>query len=295
MLGPMAELEFELEYAGPALDSHEMDAKDFATAVLNAAELFKVMNSEVHPYDPPVSVNIRAVNPGSFDIVLKLLSDTEGVLASTAIVAGANLSALVQIFIGIIRLARYKSRSRLVDSTEVPGGIRATFEDGTSIEFPAQVLGLSESYIIRHNINEIVRPVDGEGIESVSIKQEEVVIERVDFQDVESLSGPPRALAVAELVEGTNRELWLDIVSPTFKEGNAWRFSDGGPTFMAKVTDQAFLDSIEGGEPFRKGDRLRCILNEVQWTDSAGTLKNRREVITVLDHVRATFQPRLMD
>lgn len=293
MLTLMAELEFELEYDGPALESNEMNARDFATAVLNAAELFQVMNADIHPYDPPVSVNIRAVNPGSFDVVLKLLSDTEGVLTTAAVVAGANLSALVQIFAGIIRFARHRSRSELVETTEVPGGIKATFRDGTEIEFPAQVLGLSESYQIRHNINEIVRPVNGEGIESVSIKQEEIVIERIDFQDVQALSGSPRALVIGRETEGTDREVWLDIVSPTFKAGNAWRFSDGGTSFTAKVTDETFLASIEGGEPFRKGDRLRCILNEVQWTDSGGSLKNRREVVNVLDHVRAEFQPPL--
>lgn len=288
MLTVVAEFEFQLEYDGPALESHEMDARDFATAVLNAAELFQVMNADVNPYDPPLTVNIRAVAPASFDIWLKLVTDSSTVLTSTAISSGVNLANLVQIFAGIIRLARQRRHSDIVSTEASPGGVTVSFGD-VSIEVPSKSLDLSESYRVRHNINEIVRPIDGSGIETLSIKEQEVIIERIDHTDVESLLRPIRSLVATEL-EGSEREVLLEIVSPTFKTGNAWRLSDGGTTFMAKVTDTSFLDSIDGGEPFRKGDQIRCILREIQWTSSDGSLKIRREVVEVIDHIPAPFQ-----
>lgn len=42
---------------------HKMSATDFATAVPNAAELFQVMNAEIHPNDPPITVNICVLTP----------------------------------------------------------------------------------------------------------------------------------------------------------------------------------------------------------------------------------------
>jgi hypothetical protein len=251
------------------------------------------MNAIVHPNDPPVTVNIRAVNPGSFDILLKLISETDSVLTSSAVSAGANLSNLVQIFAGIIRFARHRSRSELVETTESPGSIKATFDDGAEIEFPSQVLGLYENYRIRHQINEIVRPVDGVGIEIVTIKKEDFVVERVTHEDVESLAAPTRPLVSSLDTEGVEREVWLEVVSPTFKAGNSWRVSDGASSFPVKIIDESILAVIDAGEPFRKGDQLGCILHEVQWTDSGGSLKNRREVVQLLDHKKGEFQPRL--
>ena len=96
----MAEEAFELEYDGPAVADNELDARDFATAVLNAAELFHELNNLAYPGSSDLGVNIKAPTAGSFGVVLKILVDTEGMLYERLrpSYAANNLSALITTF-----------------------------------------------------------------------------------------------------------------------------------------------------------------------------------------------------
>jgi hypothetical protein len=62
----VAELVFDLQYDGPALQTHEMDVRDLAPALLATAELFQEMNRVAHPTDPEVSVNVGATGMDRF-------------------------------------------------------------------------------------------------------------------------------------------------------------------------------------------------------------------------------------
>ena len=292
----MAELTFGLEYEGPALAEHEMDARDFARSVLSAAELFQELNRVVYPADPELSVNIRAVAPGSFDILLKLFSESEGLLTSLTVTGVNNLAGLLNMFSSIIRFVRHRSRAEVVTQREsAPGLIDVGFADGSHLSIPSQALGLSESISIRRDIEEIVRPVDMEGIDSLTIRRERTVIERVDKTDVAALMRPPAVAVIQPTLTSSDRELWLQVRSVIFEGGTKWRFSDGASTFGAAIDDPDFLGQIDDDEAFRKGDRLHCILREGQWFNRRGELQIERRIIRVLDHVPRDTQLRFPD
>jgi len=292
----VAELGFELEYDGPALSAHEMDARDFARSVLSAADVFQEMNRVVHPSLPEVSVNIRANSPGSFHMLLSLLTDSEGLLTTSAVTASNNLAGLVNIFGGIIRLVRSRSRAEAVSQEEiVPGQIRVTYDDNQSIEIPSQALGLAENVSIRRSISEIVRPLAAEGIDTLTIRQDETVIERVTKSDAQMLERIPSTVLATlseQQLEPNDRATWLVIGVVNFRTGR-WKFSEGAEEspFGAKVSDAAFLARVDNGEPFRKNDRMRVVLRETQRLDKHGNLRIEREIVQVLEHAPTGMQP----
>lgn len=90
-MAAVAELAFDLEYDGSALQAHEMDVRDLAPALLAAADLFQAVNEATRPTDPAVSVNVRALSEGSFLVQLKLVYDgTVAVLGSDDVQAGSD-------------------------------------------------------------------------------------------------------------------------------------------------------------------------------------------------------------
>lgn len=290
----MAEQAFELEYDGPALTDHEMDARDFARAVLSAGDLFQEMNRTVYPASGQLSVNIRAVSPGSFGIFLKLLSDAEVGLLTSQVIAANNLAGLLNIFVGLLKFVGRRGRSTVVAQEEAAvGTIRLTFDDNETLEVPSQAIGLSESVTIRRNISEIVSPLNAEGVQTLRVRQEEMEIVRIEKADVPALqSAPVLADLAPSALPTTDREAWLVLVAVTFKKRNKWRFSDGDVTFGARISDAAFQARIDDGEPFRKNDRMRVILRETQWEDGRGELHSKREIMRVIEHAPTGTQAR---
>jgi len=103
----MAEAAFDLQYDGSALQTHEMDVRDLAPALVATAELFQQMNRELWPNQPSITVNVRATAEGSFLVQLKLIYDQSvEVLTTDDATAGANLSGLVAMAGMIITLIR---------------------------------------------------------------------------------------------------------------------------------------------------------------------------------------------
>ena len=93
-------LDFEMVYDGPALANHEIDIRELAPALLNAAELFRNVNRLTNPSDPDVEVHIRGTRESSFLIELKLVFDgTMAVLRSQDMQSTDNLLELIT-FVG---------------------------------------------------------------------------------------------------------------------------------------------------------------------------------------------------
>lgn len=278
----MAELTFELVYDGPALAGHEMDARDFARAVLSTANLFQEMNRAVRPYETDLSVNIRATSPGSFNVVLKLLNDSDALLIGGYVTGLVNLEGLLSLFSAIVRLKRFRHRSPIASQQEQgQGQIHVAFADGTTLDVPAEAVRLADQLAVSRDLQDIVRPLDTDGVDTLTVRRETVIIERLDKSDVAAVGSPIQDNPLT--VESSDRSVWLQIRTVTFQEGNKWRFWDGSATFAAVIDDVAFIDRIENGEAFRKGDRLHCLLRETQWFEQE-RLHVERRIVRVLEH-----------
>lgn len=76
----------------------------------------------------------------------------------------------------------------------------------------------------------------------------------------------------------------LSIVTLSFKEDNKWRLSDGTAVFNVKISDGTFLQKVNEGASFAKGEMLRVsMVTRVSYTKEG--LKTEYEVVRVLEHL----------
>ena len=230
------------------------------------------MNNLAYPGSSDLGVNIKAPTAGSFGVVLKILVDTEGMLNNAAVIAANNLSALITTFGGLLRFAKRRRGSQVVERVDTPSGTsRVKLANGDELEVPTGVLNASESIRVRQTLAEVTRPLTRAGVETLVVRQNEIEIERVDKADAAAIR-QSEVSPTPQLTDlpPTDRDTWLVLEAVTFKRGNKSRFSEGGPPFSARITDQDFLDRIDSGEPFRKNDRFRVVLRQQQRLTDSG-------------------------
>jgi len=84
----------------------------------------------------------------------------------------------------------------------------------------------------------------------------------------------------------------VSIATAAFIEGNKWRLSSGDQTFYASVDDPAFVERVNQGEQFAKGDVLKVRMRVVQSRGPSG-LQTQRSIVEVLEHIPRARQMRL--
>jgi len=116
---------------------------------------------------------------------------------------------------------------------------------------------------------------------------------RLEKSDLPALQVPPESDEPD--IEVTHRETWLKIVSPHFKDGYKWRFSDGGERpFTALMEDADFQHKVqEGLIALNANDAIKCKLREEQSLSSSSLTKNIF-VEKVLEHRPGARQMNLL-
>lgn len=302
----MPEATFSVTYQGPAVAEHRMDVTVLAPALLSLADVYRIANDELNPSAPDVNLEIRATSPSSFLVDLALvqpeavqgaieyINDSEAMDAViklhqflTAVVGGT-------FFLGIGLVAFIKKvagRPEQGREQRVDGTVVVTLVDGTRIEVSNEVLRLYDRVDLRQRLAEVTRPLESDGIDSVQ------------FSDVDT-SEPAVTVTADEAphfrIQGYREELTehtaqmvLEIVSPSFREGNKWRVSDGQSTFHVAVEDQGFLQEIDQGHRrFGKGDRVVGLVSQRQYATEHG-LDLERALVQVQQVIPAAENLRL--
>lgn len=257
----MAERAFSVTYDGPALSSGRMPVRDLAPALLELGGLFTEAGQVTYPDREPVALSIKATQEGSFEVYLileakKTWDQIVDIFGSDGVTAILNLKEIVLgglgLF-GLIKLLRGKTIVKQEPSPE-PGHIRCTFNDGTVVDVPAEVLDLYKNVSIRKHARQVVEPLTSDGAERVVFSDVTVTV-AVDSSEVQAFDVPDGTQTPLGEHQATTV---LQIAAPSFVDGNKWRFTDGNSTFYAALEDSEFVERVEQGEPFRKGDMLRA-------------------------------------
>lgn len=281
----VADLTFDLEYDGPALDAHEMDVRELAPALISTADLFQELNRLLYPTAPPLAVNVRATTEGSFLVQLKMVYDsTVATLTSDDTTATVNLLAMLTAVGTLVNLIRRRFRDEPVAQEELPdqpGIFRFTWADGATLEIPLDVLRASENVTIRRSIADVVRPVGRPGVDVVRLRQDTITIAEVRKADAAAFEAPP-APPDREVIHSGERDAYLTIHTAGF-ETNRWRFSDGQSLMWAPIRDEVFVRELDAGtRRVGKLDVLHCRITEEQWRDTSG-FHSEVEVTEVLE------------
>lgn len=281
----MAETEFDLAYEGEALADGRMPVRDLAPALLALGEIFAEASPLLAPGRPPAALEIKATREGSFIVHLLLggWDSVTDIFSSEDATALVNLKEAIVGVGGVFAIGKWlhgKSTQRTEQGPE-PGEITLIVDDETKLTVRTEAWDLYQNIDVRKRTRQVVEPLSRPGVDALSFEVEKQVTVRVDKSEAEAFElpvGPPEPLGEQEL------ELVLSIVAVAFKGDNKWRFTDGQQTFYALIRDEAFLQRVDQGEPFRSGDMLRCRLRITQARDVEG-LHAEYEVIEVLEHI----------
>jgi len=291
---------FILSYTGPALEQHEIGVKELAPALLSIGELLEESNAILNGERATIVVNIKATRPGSVIIDLSvgqhLLSQTLGLFSSQGVDAVVNAKALLEIIFGIglaptaglVGLIKWVRNRRIKSVTNIKmGKYEITTEDGDVYIATAEEFKLFGLINIRKKFEAIItRPLLSEGIDGVSFgkqtKQQEVTKEEAEYFSAPEIE--------QEIIDESEVEMSLQVVSISFQDAGKSRFSDGNATFYAEIKDNEFNQRVKLNEvSFSHDDLLRVKLDRKQ-SIGPGGIKTDYQIIKVLEHRSAAVQ-----
>lgn len=295
-----SEINFRVTYDGPALQAHDMDVRELAPALLALADLLKAANEDMFGDKADVRVSVRAgFKEGSFGIEMVFFQDLFTQL--TELFTGKEASAAANAFTiisgigllgggGVIGALRWL-RGRRIERIENRQDLAVIHTQDESLEIDLATLRLLKNKRLRTELRNVLRPLDAEGIDSVSITRGSAIGETILRGELDYFS--PRSDEDEPLSDSTTRGVILQIESAVFKEGNKWRFTDGSRSFYAAIEDPDFLARIASGEErFGKADMLVVDLRQIQYAAN-GELKSEWRILRVTEH-RAPLQPPLI-
>lgn len=283
---------FTVVYDGEALRDHRMDVRDLAPALLGLAEVFQAAHSVLNPGEPPVSLEIRATDEGSFVAELTLVhQQLVDLLLSRDSLAAAALIALVGGASGVVSFAAKRRRAKR--ETPLPdGSVRFEMPDGTVITYTPQVASIARQPGARHGVQAAVRPLLQQGIDTMEIRASRDSEPWVTVTDEEA---PGLADAMTDddnrvfLVNEQYDQL-LTVVSPNFS-GGKWKVRDSPrqAPFWVAMDDPGFVARVDAHAVlFGAQDRLLATVWLRQWETQLGEIQTERSILKVIRHIPAT-------
>ena len=292
--------QFRITYDGPALEQHEMDARELAPALLAMADLLDASVKALHGDKAKAQINVvGSFKTGSFNVDFNTMVSL--LKAARDLFAGDNVAAITQAatILGLLGIAAKKGYNGLAQVLKWLKGRRITnvtlLEDGKArisvdtdeLEVELAVLALLRDLAVREAFHQVLAPLDRPGIDVFAAGSDDdfsVVI----YEAERPFFSPPAG--EDELILEDERVMAFSIVSLAFKDDNKWRLSDGNSTISAKITAVEFLAEVNANErSFSKGDVLVCRVRVTQWQSESGA-KTDYEVVEVLEHRKGARQ-----
>ncbi|MDA8095304.1 MAG: hypothetical protein M0T84_15630 [Betaproteobacteria bacterium] len=286
----MSTTHVRLTYDGLALAGHTMDVRSLAPALLAFGDLCEETGKLLFGQDVDTRVEVKAsFRSGSFGIdlsvapqlvqqVIQWLSGND----ATAVSNGAAIVGAIGTFGGgLIAVLRWLKNRRIKRVEVVPDGRRIITEDDDSIVVEERIIFLLQSRTVRTSLQQVVRPIESDGIDTVAFGTDEHVETVIARPEAAWFHVPPPEDA---LLADDTRMMSFSIVSVSFKEDNKWRLSDGQNSLYVTMADNEFLDRVNRNlERFAKGDILKAETRISQWQTTEG-LKTEYTILRVIEH-----------
>lgn len=278
-------MHLRVTYDGPALDSHEMDVRELAPALLAIADAFDLIGGEVLGDRGIVQVRVRgSFQTGSFAVdlllVQRLATQLMNLLTSKPAESAEGLSGLVATFYGLWRFFRRKGNKEILRLERRAGQYIIVFQDESELEVEEMMMRLLQNSAVIEALQRAVAPLRHEGIHQVAFGTDHVIQEIITKDEAANVL--PISTPEEVLIDDTRR-MALSLLSISFKEDNKWRVWDGQTAIYVSMEDSAFLDRIEKGESFAKGDLLIGQVR-VRQVNRDNRLHAEYSLVEVLEH-----------
>ncbi|HEV2756215.1 MAG TPA: hypothetical protein VG318_10635 [Actinomycetota bacterium] len=302
----MESREFSLTYRGPALEEGRIPVRDLAPALIALGDLFQVAREVAEPDAPPVHLEVRAFDDGSFKTALvAVIQGIGGVLLSDPASALSNLISIIgDAELGVFAvLKRIKGRITGITHNK-DGSTVITTANGDIYNFPnAQqpVFRILEAPRGRDAARTVLEPLRKEGLEEAEIDAtgagpltltaaQADTLDRLDEIDQDDSEIEPIIEQVVEAV--------LIPLQPTLDPRYMARFQMGEQVIRARIEDEVYWGKLRRHEEgYLEGDTMRVRLRMRQWPPDTGK-SIEWAIVEVLRHshpasraIRLPFEP----
>jgi hypothetical protein len=283
----MIEDQLSLEYHGMPVETGRMNSYDVASYILAFSDFIGVASRTAYGERITLKTEIQGFKQDSFDIVfaLQIAGVDYTILMPTTPFSMKDFIGLVKDSIQAWLHLNGSPPKEIRPDPDKQNQFQIMNQNGQINYYNADVINIITNPKAGKSVEQFIKKPLESGLSSVRLNSnslhEEVVIKEENapcFIPVDIT----KPLLESEMKMG------LLIESPTFKEGNKWRFFDGQNSFFADIIDDDFLKKVDAGvERFGKGDRLIVIMRFTQ-SSSIGSLKMERTIVKVLDHEIST-------
>lgn len=147
---------------------------------------------------------------------------------------------------------------------------------------------------VRSALTKAAEPLVREGVDTMTLKRNNQVIETLERKDVGENSEPILGDSPYDADPQGTRDVWVRVVKPNF-DGGRWSFHDGSAKFGADLEDKEFQERVSRREQgFFSGDTFLIRLRSIQHLDKNGGLSTRNIVEKVIDQREGPRQQSLL-
>jgi hypothetical protein len=294
----MEDVKVKFKFSGEDYLDNKFDIKELGRVFESIGDLFENSNLILNKESTlKVKIDSKFV-PGSFEFVIDLQQYMREtiipVLAGSGISAILNIHSILSIIFnnknGLIVLMKYLFGTT-PDKIEKNGENILVFKkDGTSLEVKREALILFEDKRVRRALGHaIADSLSNKGTESIQIEVENTKVE-IDKSEKEAFLYIPEN--DEEVFDIETIEADLEIVGISFDPEKKWEFKSYKDTFSAEIASPAFIKKIENGEVFKKGDKLKAIL-QTEYYKTQQQIRKRRTILDVTAHIAPSIQGEL--
>ncbi len=273
-------------------DAHEIDADVLIKSLVN----YSIVAQEASAYislDSKINIKIKAIQKGSFELLLGVVADAGSNLFS---VEGIDYAASIVVIVGGL----YKLKKWLSNNGE-PEIVKYNNNNTVNIKNRNGNITISNNVLHIYQSSEKTREglkktfealKDTEEIESFEIidQENDEEIFHANKKDFDSMASD-----IGDIEQKKQKEIKikqeLSVFKIVFKENHKWEFFYKGNRIYALITDQNFINKVSRGEvAFRSGDRMVADMEIIQvFNETANVFINDEYFITkVLKHIPRT-------
>lgn len=290
---------FWIKYDGEALADHTIDVEDLAPALLALPTLIQESDRIVNNDDSKISVRVMAPAAGSFEVWFSVFR--EGSERSVDFFNSPGVSALTNAMgllwwgmgtgAGLVAFVRFMKGREARKVTPIDELLVEIETEAGSIKVPTTVWELYQSTRVRAAFYQVLKPLEKDGVDKVEFNSP--MGQTAEVIKGEARYYSPKSEQVESFEELAPRETFVNVVLLWFRDGNKWRFSEGGNEWWAEIKDQDFIESLlKGEQTISANDFLKVLVKQTQ-TRFGSVIHSDYEILKVLDHKKVPKQMQL--
>ena len=295
-------MNLQLIYDGDSLKNHEINPRELSSAILGLDGVLNEANKTLNSSKTRIQVKVKSnLEAGSFKInftidhnIVDTLSDLLTSQNTEAIINGfAIIGVLITGTGSLWKFLKFLKNRKPTKKYKKDNLIIIEIDDEI-FETKEEVIRLYENWQLRHSLEQMISPLEKNGIDLCLIKVEnsEEFFD-VKKEEIEYFKCPPaKEVMIDEPVRfNTN----LNIISLSFKDKNKWYVNDGQSSFYSTIEDLDFLRRVDDNEEFRKGDILRVLIRREQYLNEEQKLRTEYFIEEVIEHKKPYQQMSLFN